>query len=62
MSRRIFTWIEDFFDDFVKTKSYKLGIRQKRLVAKGLGILLLAGIGLGIILGFVAYALGFMNY
>ncbi len=62
MSFNIFTWMDDLFNEFSRTNSYRLGPGQKKFVMRGLGLLLITGIGLGLVLGLVLFGMGVIKY
>lgn len=62
MSFKIFTWMDELFDEFSRANSYRLGPGQKQFVMRGLGLLVLTGIGLGLVLGLIFFGFGIIKY
>ncbi|MBB6216887.1 hypothetical protein HNQ80_002992 [Anaerosolibacter carboniphilus] len=62
MSFKIFTWIDELFDGFSRTNSYRLEADQKQIVMRGLRWLLITGVGLGLVLGLILFGFGIIEY
>jgi hypothetical protein len=54
--------MDELFDEFSRANSYRLGPGQKQFVMRGLGLLVVTGIGLGLVLGLIFFGLGIIKY